>query len=90
MKKLKMLEINDIEVVYNGVIKAVRGVSLQVPDTITTVAGLSAHLAGGVVPQRGARLAEKGGSVIEVLDATPRSVRRVRFLFASHEGDIAA
>lgn len=54
------------------------GVELQEPDGIRTVAGLCSALAGGVVPQRGARLADKSGVVIEVLEATARAVRRVR------------
>lgn len=40
-----MLEVDNIEVVYNGVIKAVRGVSLQVPDN-SIVALLGANGAG--------------------------------------------
>jgi branched-chain amino acid transport system ATP-binding protein len=40
-----MLEVNNIEVVYNGAIKAVRGVSLQVPDK-SIVAILGANGAG--------------------------------------------
>ncbi len=40
-----MLEVDNIEVVYNGVIKAVRGVSLQVPDK-SVVALLGANGAG--------------------------------------------
>lgn len=48
------------------------------PPGITTVGGLCGALAGGVIPQRGARLAEHSGLVLEVLDASPRFVRRVR------------
>jgi putative hemolysin len=55
-------------------------VDLEEPEGITTVAGLCSVLAGGVVPQRGARLAGGGGVVMEVLDTSPRAVRRVRVI----------
>jgi putative hemolysin len=55
-------------------------VDLEEPEGITTVAGLCSVLAGGVVPQRGARLAGGGGVVLEVLDTSPRAVRRVRVI----------
>jgi putative hemolysin len=54
------------------------GIDLEEPEGITTIAGLCGMLAGGVVPARGARLAALSGAVIEVLDASPRVVRRVR------------
>ncbi|MFL5305799.1 MAG: hemolysin family protein [Polyangia bacterium] len=56
------------------------GIELEEPDGITTVAGLCSVLAGGVVPQRGARLAARDGVVIEVLDSSPRTVRRARVI----------
>jgi len=55
-------------------------VDLEEPEGITTIAGLCSVLAGGVVPQRGARLAAQGGVVIEVLETSPRAVRRVRVI----------
>lgn len=51
---------------------------LEPPVGINTLAGLCSSLAGGVIPQRGARLAANGGLVIEVLDASARAVRRAR------------
>jgi len=53
---------------------------LEEPDGVTTVAGLCTMLAGGAVPARGARLASRAGAVIEVLEISPRAVRRVRVL----------
>jgi len=55
-------------------------VELEEPDGVTTVAGLCTMLAGGVLPARGARLASRAGAVIEVLEISPRAVRRVRVL----------
>jgi putative hemolysin len=55
-------------------------VALSPPAGITTIGGLCTALAGGVVPQRGARLADPSGLILEVLDASPRFVRRVRLL----------
>jgi putative hemolysin len=52
--------------------------TLDAPPDINTVSGLCSALAGGVVPQRGARLATRGGPVLEVLEASARAVRRVR------------
>jgi putative hemolysin len=53
-------------------------VPLEEPDGISTIGGLCGSLAGGVVPQRGARLAAQAGAVIVVLDASARVVRKVR------------
>jgi putative hemolysin len=53
-------------------------VPLEEPAGITTLSGLCGALSGGVVPQRGARLASLTGAVLEVLDASARAVRRVR------------
>lgn len=52
---------------------------LDEPEGVTTIGGLCNHLACGV-PNRGARLAADHGVVLVVLDATPRSVRRVRLV----------
>jgi putative hemolysin len=53
------------------------GLELQEDETFSTVAGLCIHLAGGI-PQKGARLTAQDGTVVEVIDATPRVVRSVR------------
>jgi putative hemolysin len=53
-------------------------VDLEAPEGINTVAGLCSALTGGVIPQRGARLAARGGVVLEVLDASARAVRRAK------------
>jgi putative hemolysin len=55
-------------------------VAIRPPPNITTVGGLCAALAGGVIPQRGARLADPSGLIFEVTDASPRFVRRVRIV----------
>ena len=47
-------------------------IELEAPAGITTVGGLCAALAGGVIPQKGARLADRSGLILEVLDASPR------------------
>ncbi len=56
-----------------------RGLALDLPEDgdYTTVAGLCIALAGAV-PERGARLATPDGTVIEVVEASPRLVRLVR------------
>jgi putative hemolysin len=55
------------------------GIELEgAPDAIT-LAGLCMKLAGGI-PNRGARLAANDGVILEVLDATLRTVRRVRVI----------
>ncbi len=59
------------------------GVDVEEPDGITTVAGLCSMLAGGVVPQRGARLAAESGATLVVLETSARAVRRVRVV-ANH------
>ncbi len=53
------------------------GLKLSESEGATTIAGLTAKLAGGI-PNRNARLAGDDGIVIVVLEATPRAVRRVR------------
>jgi putative hemolysin len=52
---------------------------LEEPEGVTTIGGLCSHLACGV-PNRGARLAANHGVVLVVLDATDKSVRRVRLI----------
>jgi len=54
-------------------------IELEEPEGVTTMGGLCSHLACGV-PNRGARLAANDGNVLVVLDATVRSVRRVRLI----------
>jgi putative hemolysin len=58
---------------------------IEEPEGVTTMAGLAGVLAGGVIPAQGARLAANGGAVVEVLDASPRVVRRVRVIPTSEE-----
>ena len=53
------------------------GLDLPESEGATTVAGLAAKLAGGI-PNRGARLAANDGIVLVVLEASARTVRRVR------------
>jgi putative hemolysin len=55
-------------------------VDIEEPEGISTVAGLSSMLAGGVVPQRGARLAAQTGIVLEIVETSPRAVKRVRVI----------
>ncbi len=55
------------------------GIDLEAPPDVTTLAGLCMKLAGGI-PNRGARLAANDGVVLVVLDATVRTVRRVRVI----------
>jgi putative hemolysin len=55
-------------------------IDLEEPDGITTVAGLCTTLAGGVVPQHGARLAAQSGAVLVVVATSARAVRRVRVI----------
>jgi putative hemolysin len=56
-----------------------RALGLDLPEApgATTVGGLCTMLAGGI-PNRSARLAAEDGTVLVVLDASPRGVRRVR------------
>ena len=55
------------------------GIELDAPPDVTTLAGLCTKLAGGI-PNRGARLAANDGVVLVVLDATVRTVRRVKVI----------
>jgi len=59
--------------------EANRALGLGLPEgpDYTSVGGLCVALAGAV-PERGARLRTAGGVELEVLDASPRVVRRVR------------
>ncbi|HEY7372181.1 MAG TPA: hemolysin family protein [Polyangia bacterium] len=55
------------------------GIELEVPPGVSSIAGLCHALAGGI-PNRNARLAAGDGSVLVVLEATPREVKRVRVI----------
>ncbi|HZI15292.1 MAG TPA: hemolysin family protein [Myxococcus sp.] len=59
------------------------GLELDGDQDYSTVAGLCIALAGGAIPEQGAKLKTEGGLMLEVLDATPRRVRTVRFHLAS-------
>jgi putative hemolysin len=52
---------------------------LEEPTGVSTIAGLCDHLAGGI-PNRNARLAAADRSVLIVLEASARAVKRVRVL----------
>ncbi|MCE9672893.1 hemolysin family protein [Myxococcus stipitatus] len=54
------------------------GLDLDEDEDYSTVAGLSIALAGGAIPEPGAKLRTKDGLELEVLEATPRRVRSVR------------
>jgi putative hemolysin len=58
-----------------------RALDLALPASpgTTTIGGLAAKLGGGI-PNRNARLAAPDGTVLVVLEASPRAVRRVRVL----------
>lgn len=59
--------------------EANRALDLHLPegDDYTSVAGLCVSLAG-TVPERGTRLTTPDGTVLEIVEASPRLVRRVR------------
>lgn len=58
--------------------EVVRESGIELPDgDFATVAGLCLHLSGSI-PKAGTVLTTSNGVVLEVLDATPRRVRRVR------------
>jgi len=63
-----------------------RDLEIDLPegDGYSTVAGLCIALAGGI-PAPGARLETHAGAVLEVIEATPRQVRRVRITAAPRE-----
>jgi putative hemolysin len=54
-------------------------IELEEPDGVSTIAGLCDHLAGGI-PNRNARLAAADRSVLVVLEASPRAVKRARVI----------
>ncbi|HVU51397.1 MAG TPA: hemolysin family protein [Polyangia bacterium] len=58
-----------------------RALDLTLPESpgATTIGGLAAKLGGGI-PNRNARLAAPDGTVLIVLEASPRAVRRVRVI----------
>jgi putative hemolysin len=58
-----------------------RALELQLPESpdATTLGGLCVKLGGGI-PNRNARLAAPDGTVLVVVDASPRAVRRVRVI----------
>jgi putative hemolysin len=58
------------------------GIELEEPPGVSSIAGLCHALAGGI-PNRNARLAAGDGSVLVVLDATPRVVKQVRVIPAA-------
>ncbi len=58
------------------------GLELDEDQDYSTVAGLCIALAGGAIPEQGARLKAEGGLELEVLEASPRRVRTVRFHLA--------
>src|SRR5262245_15533674 len=55
------------------------GVDLDEPAGATSMAGLCYALAGGI-PNRNARLAARDGSVLVVLEASARAVKRIRVI----------
>lgn len=55
-------------------------IEVEVDEDVTTAAGLAIYLAGGAIPQRGARLAANDGIILVITAATPRAVRRVRLI----------
>jgi putative hemolysin len=65
-----------------------RELSIDLPegDDYTTIAGLVIALAGAV-PERGAKVDAGHGVTLEVVEATPRSVRSVRVTFAPPEAE---
>jgi putative hemolysin len=58
------------------------GTDLPEGDDYTSVGGLCVALAG-TVPQQGARLTAPDGTTMEILDASPRVVRRLRIVPAA-------
>jgi len=58
-------------------INRILGIELEEDAAWTTIAGLCIALAGRI-PAKGSRLETRDGVVLEVMDATPRLVRRVR------------
>jgi putative hemolysin len=60
------------------------GLELEEGHGYSTVGGLCSARTGAI-PQPGARLKLDDGTVLEVLDATPRRVRTVRILLPAHQ-----
>jgi putative hemolysin len=60
-------------------VNRVLGLALPESDDWTTIAGLCVALAGHI-PTKGTRVRVPAGPLIEILDASPRRVRAVRFL----------
>jgi len=58
------------------------GLSLEESEGATTISGLCAKLGGGI-PNTNARLAANDGTILVVLDASPRAVRRIRIIAAT-------
>ena len=56
------------------------GIDLETPPQVRTLAGLCILLAGGRIPRRGEVLEAGAGLRLEIRDASPRRVRRVRIL----------
>jgi len=54
------------------------GLALDEPDDVTTLGGLSVRLARDHIPRVGERFTAQDGSVLEVVDASPRRVRSVK------------
>jgi len=54
------------------------GIQLDEPDDVITVGGLCVQLAGDRMPRTGDRLTAPDGTVLEIVDASPRRVRSVR------------
>ena len=55
------------------------GLGLEESEGVTTIGGLCTKLGGGI-PNPNARLAAEDGTVLVILDATPRAVGRVRII----------
>jgi putative hemolysin len=60
-------------------VNRILGIELPEEGDWTTVAGLAVGLAGRI-PPAGERLALPGGWTLEVLDASPRRVKRIRLI----------
>lgn len=54
------------------------GLALDEPDDVTTLGGLSVRLARDHIPRNGERFTAQDGSVLEIVDASPRRVRTVK------------
>lgn len=54
------------------------GLELEESEDYATIAGLTIARAGGAIPEPGTKLTLEDGTVLEVVEATPRRVRTVR------------